>query len=132
MPLISKLHQLIEGNRQRRVLVVDDAPESADPLSRLLRLRGFDVQTVYNSVLAAVQSFTPDVLLLDISLPDLDGYQVADLIQQQPDSHGIELIALTGHNTEADREAIRRAGFKHHLVKPVDIGNLLLILQQES
>ncbi len=132
--LISKLHQLIEGQAQRRILVVDDAPESADPLSRLLRLRGFDVQTAYNgtSVLPAVESFSPDAVLLDISLPDMDGYQVADLIQQRSDSHAIELIALTGHDTASDREAIRSAGFKHHLVKPVDMEQLLVILQRGS
>ncbi len=132
--LISKLHQLIEGKAQRRVLVVDDAPESADPLSRLLRIRGFDVQTVYDgaSVQAAVDAFSPDAILLDISLPDMDGYQVADLIQQRPDSSEIELIALTGHNTESARKAIRMAGFSHHLVKPVDIEQLLLILKRGS
>ena len=132
--LISKLHQLIEGNTQRRVLVVDDAPESADPLSRILRIRGFDVQTVYDgtSVLAAIDGFSPDTVLLDISLPDMDGYQVADLIQQRSDSHRIALIALTGLNTEADRKAIRKAGFRHHLVKPVDIEQLLMLLHQES
>jgi CheY-like chemotaxis protein len=82
--------------------------------------------------LAAALDFRPDVMLLDIGLPELDGWKVAELIRQQPILHDIVLIAMTGYGQNSDRQRSQQAGFDHHFVKPVEFRTLRQILAAVS
>lgn len=119
-----------ENGKPIRILVVDDNLDSADSMGLLMRLLGNEVRIVHDG-LSAVEvgkEFEPRVVLLDIGLPTLDGYEVAKQIRQQPWGHQAVLIAVTGWGETEHRERSRKAGFDHHLVKPVDpeeLANLL-------
>lgn len=110
------------AGRFRKVLVVDDNVDAADTLNALLGMDGFSVSTVYDGVAAVTQAraIAPDVVIMDIGLPGMDGYDAARLIRQQPGGARILLIALTGWGQSTDRQRASEAGFDHHLVKPVD------------
>ena len=105
-----------------RVLVVDDNVDAADTLAEMLRVSGHDVDTAYDGVaaIAAVASYRPDVVLMDIGLPKLSGYDVARQIRQSDPQRRIVLVAVTGWGQDEDRRRSQQAGFDHHLVKPVD------------
>jgi len=104
-----------------RVLVVDDNVDAAECLGMLLQLQGHEVRLVHDGIagLAAVQGFLPDVVLLDLGLPDLDGYEVARRVRAEVNLRQPRLVALTGWGSEEDRRRVLAAGFDHHLVKPV-------------
>jgi PAS domain S-box-containing protein len=106
----------------RRILIVDDNEDSAESLTILLSLAGNETRTAYDGLEAieAAETFKPDVILLDIGLPKLNGYEVARKIREQPWGQTIVLVALTGWGQEEDRRRTREAGFNHHLTKPVD------------
>jgi len=106
--------------------VVDDNTDSAESSASLLRLDGHEVQVAHDGITAlqGVQDFRPDVVLLDIGLPDMDGYEVARQIRAMPDSGKILLIAHSGYGEAEHREKSRQAGFDHHLVKPADLSQL--------
>jgi two-component system CheB/CheR fusion protein len=108
--------------RGRRVLVVDDNVDTAESMVLLLRMRGHEVQVAFSgpTALAAAAAFAPEVVLLDIGLPGLDGYEVARSLRQQHRTAKATLVALTGYGQEEDRRLAREAGFDHHLTKPVD------------
>jgi signal transduction histidine kinase len=114
----------------RRILVVDDHRASADGLGKLLQIRGHEIRTVYDGreAVEMADEFRPNVVLLDIGLPEMNGYDVARALRQQPWGQGMVLIALTGWGQEADRHRAQEAGFDHHLVKPVDPSALLHLL----
>ena len=105
-----------------RVLVVDDNVDAAEMLAILLRLSGHDVRIAYTgpTALEAAVAHLPDVVLLDIGLPDLDGYEVARRLRQYPQLRGVRLVAMTGYGDEAVRQLAQEAGFDRHLVKPLD------------
>lgn len=109
-----------------KILIVDDNEDSAESLAFLMRLAGHEVRTVYEglSALQEVRTFLPDVVLLDIGLPKLDGYEVARRLCQEPGRDRMMLLAMTGYGQEEDRRRSREAGFDHHLVKPVDLDKL--------
>jgi len=116
--------------RPLRVLVVDDNVDTALSFSMLLRASGHDVQTAHDG-LKAVQAaidFRPDIVLLDIGLPGLNGYEVAKKIRMHPDLQHVVLVALTGYGQDSDRQASGEAGFTHHLVKPARFDELQKIL----
>jgi CheY-like chemotaxis protein len=106
----------------RRVLVVDDNEDSSRSLARLLRLNGHEVRTALDgqTALAELSGFVPDVVLLDIGLPGMDGYEVARAIRRMPCGEKLTLVALTGYGQDDDRRRSREAGFNQHLIKPVD------------
>jgi CheY-like chemotaxis protein len=106
-----------------RILVVDDNRDAANMLAKFLRLEGNDVQTVHEgqAALEAVRAGPVDVVILDIGLPGMDGYEVARQIRRQPGGERLLLVALTGWGEEEDRRHSKEAGFDHHLVKPVAI-----------
>jgi signal transduction histidine kinase/CheY-like chemotaxis protein len=106
----------------RRVLVVDDNVDVAASLARFLELTGHDVRTAHDgpAALDAVRADRPEVVLLDIGLPGMDGYEVARRLRELLATAGVVLVALTGYGQEGDRRRSREAGFDHHLVKPVD------------
>jgi CheY-like chemotaxis protein len=106
---------------RRRVLVVDDHRDAARILGLLLDTLGHEVRTAHTGKQAVEQAsaFDPEVVLLDITLPDGDGYQVARQLRALPRGAEVKLVALTGHGHEDDRRRSFEAGFDHHLVKPV-------------
>jgi CheY-like chemotaxis protein len=112
----------VRGASGRRILVADDNRDSAESLGMLLELAGHRVRLAYDGqeALDAAGEFLPEVLLLDIGLPRMNGYQVAARLRQDPRHDGMLLVAVTGYGTESDRDRGRAAGFDHHLVKPVD------------
>jgi PAS domain S-box-containing protein len=116
----------------RRVLVVEDNVDAADSLSLLLRLHGHDVVVARTgpSALEVASAFQPEVVLLDIGLPGMDGFQVAARLREKPEFKNVLLCALTGFTpSEADRDRPQRAGFDHHFVKPVSAETLLEVIQ---
>ncbi|WP_337174584.1 ATP-binding protein [Paludisphaera sp.] len=113
-----------------RVLVVDDNRDSANTLSRLLELDGHEVHTSYNGAdaLAAAAASPPDAILLDLGLPDKNGYEIAEEMRARPELADAMIVALTGWGQPEDRRRSREAGFDHHMVKPVDMRALRNIL----
>lgn len=112
--------------RPLRVLIADDNVDAAETMGILLRGRGHHVNIVYDGLAAieAVQTHNPDVLLLDISLPKLDGFQVAERLRGENKTRDVRIVAVTGHGLEQHRERSRDAGIDAHLVKPVDVAAL--------
>jgi signal transduction histidine kinase/ActR/RegA family two-component response regulator len=110
----------------RRVLVVDDNVDAADSLALVLRTDGHVVESVHEPrvALRRASEFRPDVVLLDIGLPELDGYEVARRLRRQPGTEAVHLVALTGYGQAEDRLRSEAAGFDDHLVKPVDFAAL--------
>ncbi|MES2941228.1 MAG: response regulator [Pseudomonadota bacterium] len=115
----------------RKVLVVDDNVDAANTLEALLGMDGFEVTTVYDGVaaVAAAKTARPDVVVMDIGMPGMDGYDAARMIRQQPGGEKMVLIALTGWGQSSDIQRASQAGFNHHLVKPVDYETLMKCLQ---
>jgi PAS domain S-box-containing protein len=113
-----------------RVLVVEDNVDTAQTLSLLLQGLGCTTHEVHDGppVIDAAKSFQPDVILLDIGLPGLDGYHIARLIRQTPELSQVRLIAITGYGQQQDRDRSREAGFDEHLVKPVQFDSLVKTL----
>ncbi|MCA1854965.1 PAS domain-containing protein [Massilia oculi] len=113
-----------------RVLVVDDNADAAQMLATLLEAHGHAVSVEYDGTtgLARALREQPEVMLLDIGLPDMDGHELARRLRAAPDTAGACLIALTGYGQNEDRERAREAGFDRHLVKPADLSELLHIL----
>ena len=105
-----------------RVLVVDDNMDVADMLAMMLQMFGHEVQAVYSgqTALETAVEYQPDFVLLDIGLPDMNGYEVARRLRQQPQTKDVRLIAMTGYGQDSDRQLSQEAGFDLHLVKPVD------------
>ena len=119
---------------QRRVLVADDFPESAQLLARLLRQDGNDVRVALDGLEAVdtAAQFHPDIVLLDIAMPKLNGYEAASKIRQQPWGKNIILIALTGWGQQQDRRRTKEAGFDVHLTKPVNYQAIAKLLNDLS
>jgi CheY-like chemotaxis protein/phosphoglycerate-specific signal transduction histidine kinase len=113
-----------------RVLVVDDNVDTVTTLAMLVQESGHKVRTTYDgsAVLEAALDYRPNVVLLDIGLPGLNGFEVAKQLRQQPALQNVVLVALTGYGQESDRQRSKEAGFDHHLVKPGDLGKVLQIL----
>jgi CheY-like chemotaxis protein len=108
------------------VLIVDDNEDAANSLAMLLSIHGHDTQAVYSGkdALSRVRSFKPEVALLDIGLPEMNGYELAQRLRAMPHLEGMRLIALTGYGQAEDRQRAQAAGFDDHLVKPVDLSAL--------
>jgi PAS domain S-box-containing protein len=119
-----------EGKRPTRILVVDDNVDSADSMGLLMKLLGNEVRIVHDGLTAVdvAKEFEPRVVLLDIGLPTLNGYETAREIRRQPWGKQAVLIAVTGWGEEVHRQRSRKAGFDHHLVKPVDPDELTNLL----
>ncbi len=113
-----------------RILVVDDNTDSAESMAMLLGLQGHETRTALDgpAALEAAQVFWPKLILLDIGLPGMDGYEVARRLRTQPHMDKTVLVAMTGYGHEQDRLQAKAAGFNHHLVKPVDPEALQRIL----
>jgi CheY-like chemotaxis protein len=113
-----------------RILVADDNEDSAASLAKLLQLLGYDVRTSHDGLEAmrAAETFRPNVALLDIGMPKMNGYEVARLIREQGWGKSLILVALTGWGQEEDKQRALKAGFDHHLTKPVELETVLNLL----
>jgi signal transduction histidine kinase len=120
----------IEPLPARRILIVDDSRDGGESLAMLLRVLGAEVALAHSGrrALECVETFKPDVVLLDIGMPGMDGYEVARRIRANPANRHLSLIALTGWGQDEDRRRSVAAGFNHHLVKPADIDQLRQLL----
>ncbi len=119
-----------EGDGVRRVLLVEDNPDAAETMTELLELWGHRVRAVHDGTgaLDAVEAFRPDVVLLDIGLPGLDGYEVARRLRATQNGERPFVVALTGYGDAGHRRRAAEAGFDFHMVKPVDTGALRSLL----
>ena len=119
---------------QRRVLIVDDNHDSADSLAMLLEITGNKTYLAHDGIEAveAIEKHRPEVVLLDIGLPGLDGHEVCRRVREQPWGKNVVMIALTGWGQEDDRRKSEEAGFNGHLVKPVDYDMLLELLESAT
>ena len=117
---------------RRRILVVDDYPSAAESLARRLKHFGNEVETALDGFegIKRAEKFRPDIVLLDIGMPKLNGYKTAQRIREQPWGKDMVLIAFTGWGQEEDRQRTREAGFDAHLVKPVDYTKLSELLEK--
>jgi CheY-like chemotaxis protein len=117
-----------------RLMLVDDNVDAANTLAMLLELQGYAVSVEYRAhdALARAAQEAPRICLLDIGLPDMDGYELARQLRAQASTADAVLIALTGYGQAQDRERSELAGFDHHLVKPVEIDRLTALLAQVS
>lgn len=107
--------------RKLRVFVVDDNRDAADSLAMLVQLWGHDVERDYDgSAIPRIQAYRPDVILLDIGMPKMDGNLVARRLREDNDHKQTLIIAVTGYHDEARRLFAKEAGFDHYLIKPVD------------
>jgi CheY-like chemotaxis protein len=120
------------GTTGRRILIVDDNRDAAISLGMLLELSGYEIETAYDGSAAidAAARFQPQVILLDIGLPGLDGYEVARRMRSEPWGKQATLVAVTGWGQAEDRERSKAAGFDAHLVKPVDHDALVKLLAE--
>jgi PAS domain S-box-containing protein len=118
----------------RRILLVDDNEDGAHSLSHLLELSGHEVRAVHSGwdAITVAPSFKPDVILLDIGLPGLDGYETCKRLRQNPELASTLILALTGWGQDSDRERSRDAGFDHHFVKPIDLEELAACLRRHD
>ncbi|HZI89042.1 MAG TPA: ATP-binding protein [Candidatus Polarisedimenticolia bacterium] len=119
---------------RRRVLVADDNRDAADSLATMLALMGHEARVAYDGpeALEAALSYRPDVIVLDLGMPRMDGYEAARRIRNESWSNGVLLVALTGWGQEEDRARAKRAGFDHHLTKPASPEALVHLLSGDS
>jgi PAS domain S-box-containing protein len=129
-PPLPETEQAQPAGPSLRVLVVDDNVDTVTTLAMLVQESGHEVRTAYDGggVLEAALDYRPNVVLLDIGLPGLNGFEVAKQIRQQPALKNAVLVAMTGYGREVDRQRSHEAGFDHHLVKPGDFAKVLEIL----
>jgi CheY-like chemotaxis protein len=115
----------------KRVLVVDDNEDAAEGLALGLSLRGYETRVAHDgpAAIALSAEFHPEAALLDIGLPGMDGYLLAEELRKQPGLHGIRLVAVTGYGQESDIARSRAAGFHAHLVKPTDLAAVLQAIE---
>jgi DNA-binding response OmpR family regulator len=114
----------------QRILIVDDNRDSAASLAMLLDLAGYETFLAHDGLeaVAAAERFRPDVILLDLGLPKLNGFDAARRIRNEVWGKTMRLIALTGWGQEDDRRRSSESGFDAHIVKPVDLGALMSLL----
>ena len=125
------LHAGALGPRIRNVLVVDDNVDAAESLGALLEAWGYSVTIAHDgpAALAALQHTLPDIALLDIGMPAMDGYELAAHLRFQPGCEELPVVAITGSGGPADQRRSRAKGFAAHLVKPVTPASLLTLLK---
>jgi CheY-like chemotaxis protein len=128
--MIAMTHRKRTALTPRQVLVVDDNKDAANSMAMLLKLWGHQVQIAYSGsdALALAQEQKPEVILLDIGLPRMNGYRVAEHLRQQPETKDAVIIAVTGHGQPSDRRRSKEAGINLHWLKPINSEKLLRLL----
>jgi len=113
-----------------RILVVDDEPDSANSLARLVSMFGYEAKAVYGGRDAVEEAarLSPEMVLIDIDMPDLDGYETAKLIRRQPNGMQAILVAVTGWTRPEDKQRAYACGFDLHVAKPLTLGSLMELL----
>jgi CheY-like chemotaxis protein len=116
---------------RRRLLVVDDNQDSAESMAILLGAQGHEIHVAYDgpSALSKAVEVRPQLILLDIGLPDMDGYEVIKQMRAEPALTGAVIAAMTGYGQDEDRALSRAAGFDHHLVKPVPMELVIQLIE---
>jgi CheY-like chemotaxis protein len=134
LPRLSAARAPKHATAQRRVLIVDDNADGADMLGIGLSALGHATRVAYDgaAALQVAQEFLPQIALLDLGLPEMDGFELAQRMREELGARAPILIAVTGYGQEADRERTRRAGFAHHLVKPIELDELGALLASAS
>lgn len=120
-------------SRRRRVLVVDDARSAAVLLGKLLEALGQDVIVCHDAATAleASRRSRPEIVISDIGMPQVNGYQLASQLRAEPELQHVVLVALTGYDDDSNRQRAKEAGFNYHLVKPVGVAQLQDLLNEE-
>jgi CheY-like chemotaxis protein len=113
-----------------RILVVDDDPDTANSLARLVSMFGYEARAVYGGqeAVEAAGRLTPEMVLIDIEMPDLDGYETAKLIRRQASGMQAILVAVTGWTRPEDKQRAYTCGFDLHVAKPLTLGSLMELL----
>ena len=121
----------MQQNAPRRIVVADDNEDSAQSFAMLLSFSGHEVRVAHDGeeALDAVRNFRPDVAFLDIGMPRLSGYEVAEAVRAEPWGRDVKLIAVTGWGQADDKVRARTAGFDQHLVKPIDPSDVDRLLE---
>ena len=119
-------------HRSCRILVVDDNSDAADMLAILLEQLGHTISVAHDGdeVLKLIDDHAPDLAVLDIGLPGMDGYELARRLRANPSTRDTRLIALSGYGQTSDKEQSKRAGFDAHLVKPIAFNDLQQVIEQ--
>lgn len=123
----------LSRERSLRVLIADDNEDAADMLAQLVRMRGYQVAVAHDGLeaVSSAASFMPDVALLDIGMPELDGHQVAAELRKERGAD-VTLVAITGWGDGEAKQRSSTAGFDHHLTKPIDLDGLISWLAERS
>jgi DNA-binding response OmpR family regulator len=131
-PLLLTMPPDQQNAARRRVLVVDDHAPSAEMVAEILTLEGYEVRIAHSAseAIEQAQRFSPLVVILDIGLPDEDGFEVARKIKSRSELQQIRLIALSGYGQSQYPRRAREAGFERYLVKPVDLDELLALVRE--
>ena len=118
----------------RRILVVDDNVDAAQSLGELLRMRGHRVSVLHDGAAALLEAaqLRPEIVILDLAMPGLDGYELAQRLRADAATRRALLVAVTGHAQQADGQRARDAGFDRYYAKPLDLGELEALLQRQS
>jgi CheY-like chemotaxis protein len=128
------VHSVVTLEAGLRILVVDDNPDVAKGLARLLALAGHDTRAAYDgpAALEAAAAFAPQVALLDLGMPRMDGLEVARRLRNGALGERMLLVAVTGFGRQSDRERSTAAGFDHHLIKPIDVAALRALVAEHA
>jgi CheY-like chemotaxis protein len=127
-----RLPPIAEPMSRHSVLVVDDSRDAADTLALALELLGCEVARAYDAAAALelLQRFAPTLMVLDLSMPVMDGYALGRLIRQQPGLAAVPMVALSGFGRDSDRLRSQQAGFDRHLLKPIEFDSLQQLLDE--
>jgi PAS domain S-box-containing protein len=127
-------YELPSGARKRSILVVDDNADAATSMAMLLRMVGHEVDIEHDGqgALKRIAAKTPDVVLLDIGLPGMSGYEVAKHLRARPEGQGLKIFAMTGYGQEEDRRRSLASGFDGHLVKPVMPADIFSLIEKDA
>jgi CheY-like chemotaxis protein len=123
-----------QGRESRRILIADDNQDAAEALGMLLKIAGHEAHLAHDGTTALdlAERLKPDVVVLDIGMPALNGYQVAERIRAAAWGRRMVLIAVTGWGQESDKRKAQTAGFDHHLTKPMDPAELELLFRTRA
>jgi CheY-like chemotaxis protein len=122
----------VNAMTRHSILVVDDSRDAADTLALALELLGCEVARAYDAAAALelLKTFRPTLMVLDLSMPVMDGYALGRLIRQQPALASVPMVALSGFGRDSDRQRSREAGFDRHLLKPIEFERLQQLLDE--